>query len=178
MKCPICTHLQTKVIDSRLNQTGDITRRRRQCERCEGRFTTYERVEVVMPVIIKKDGRRENYDHNKVLQGIQKACQKREIPIAKIDQIVRKLETRIQGFGLKELPARVIGQMVMATLKDLDQVAYIRFASVYREFKDMNEFMAELKEPIEEINDDDSLSFPFIDHSAETSSETEGGTRS
>src|SRR5580698_2478400 len=109
MKCPFCNTLDTKVIDSRLNQTGDITRRRRSCPRCEGRFTTYERVEEVMPLVIKKDGRREPYDRPKVLDGLAKACQKRSVPTQKMDELVGKIEKRIQSYGLKEVPSRTIG---------------------------------------------------------------------
>ena len=101
MKCPYCNTLDTKVIDSRLNQIGDITRRRRECPRCEGRFTTYERVEEVMPLVIKKDGRREDYFRPKVLDGIQKACQKRSVPMSKIEELVGRIEKRIQSYGLK-----------------------------------------------------------------------------
>src|SRR3954468_4854038 len=102
MKCPYCTTLDTKVVDSRLNQPGDITRRRRQCLRCEGRFTTYERVEEVMPVLIKKDGRREPYDRAKGLSGVQKACQKRPVTTSKIEELVPNIEKRLQSYGLKE----------------------------------------------------------------------------
>ena len=161
MKCPFCTTLDTKVIDSRLNQTGDITRRRRECPRCEGRFTTYERVEEVMPVVIKKDGRREPYLREKLLSGVQKACQKRSVPLQKIDEMLNQMEKRIQSYGLKEIPARAVGQMLMVELHKLDMVAYVRFASVYREFRDVNEFVAELQEPSAVPQDPQSLAFPF-----------------
>jgi transcriptional repressor NrdR len=147
MKCPFCSTLDTKVIDSRLNQTGDLTRRRRECPKCEGRFTTYERVEEVMPSVVKKDGRREPYDREKVLSGIKKACQKRTVPIQKIEELVSSIEKKIQTYSLKEVPARTIGQMVMVELHQLDKVAYVRFASVYREFRDVEEFVAELQIP-------------------------------
>lgn len=146
MKCPYCSTSDTKVIDSRLNQTGDMTRRRRECPRCEGRFTTYERVEEMMPAVIKKDGRREPYNREKMVAGIQKACQKRSVPMEKIDEAAARIEKRIQTFGLKEVPGRTIGQMVMIELHKLDKVAYVRFASVYREFKDVEEFVAEIQE--------------------------------
>lgn len=123
-----------------------MTRRRRECPRCEGRFTTYERVEEIMPAVIKKDGRREAYIRAKVLDGVQKACQKRSVPVQKMDELVNQIEKRIQGYGLKEVPSRTIGQMVMIELHKLDKVAYVRFASVYREFKDVDEFVAELQE--------------------------------
>src|SRR5687768_14645029 len=120
MKCPYCSASDTKVIDSRLNQTSDITRRRRACLRCEGRFTTYERVEEVMPLVIKKDGRREPYDRAKVLSGLEKACQKRAIPTQKVEEAAGKIEKRIQSYGLKEIPTKTVGQMVMAELHKLD----------------------------------------------------------
>jgi len=160
VKCPYCTTLDTKVIDSRLNQPGDITRRRRECPRCEGRFTTYERVEEVMPSVIKKDGRREPFNRDKIVRGIQKACQKRSIPTAKVEETISKIERRIQSFGLKEIPARTIGQMLMVELHGLDMVAYVRFASVYREFRDVEEFVAELQDP-PVPEDPQSLLFSF-----------------
>ena len=146
MKCPFCAALDTKVIDSRINQTSDITRRRRQCVRCDGRFTTYERVEEVMPLVIKKDGRRETFDRQKILEGINKACQKRSVPMQQIEEAVQRIERKIQSYGLKEMPARTVGQMVMSELHALDKVAYVRFSSVYREFRDVEEFVAELQE--------------------------------
>ncbi len=162
MKCPFCETIQTKVIDSRLNQTQDITRRRRQCERCDGRFTTYERVEEVMPVVTKKDGRREAFIRGKIFDGIQKACQKREITIDQIETILNQIEKRVQSIGLKEIPTKTIGQMVMASLHKLDKVAYIRFASVYREFKDVEDFVAELKENPQILDSKTNLIFPFV----------------
>jgi transcriptional repressor NrdR len=163
MKCPYCSTLETKVIDSRMNQTNELIRRRRECQRCVGRFTTYERVEEVMPVVIKKDGRREPFVRDKIFGGIQKACQKRPITVPEIEKVVQDIEKRVQSFGLKEIPGGAIGQMVMAALHSLDKVAYIRFASVYREFKDVDEFVAELKENPKEIGEDSvSLAFPFV----------------
>jgi transcriptional repressor NrdR len=163
MKCPFCTTLDTKVIDSRINQPGDMIRRRRECPRCEGRFTTYERVEEIMPVVIKKDGRREAYEREKVLSGLQKACQKRSVPVLKIEESVQKIEKRIQSYGLKEIPSRTIGQMIMVELHKLDKVAYVRFASVYREFRDVEEFVAELQGPPPTAQaDDGSLTFSFV----------------
>lgn len=162
MKCPFCSESDTKVIDSRLNQLGDITRRRRECIRCEGRFTTYERVEEVMPVVIKKDGRREPYSREKVFGGIEKACQKRAVPLEKIEQIVEQVQKVIQSYGFKEIPSKTVGQMIMRQLHGLDKVAYVRFASVYREFRDVEEFLAELQEPEHAKQDDPShMSFPF-----------------
>ncbi len=167
MKCPFCTQLDTKVIDSRLNQTGDITRRRRECPRCEGRFTTYERVEELMPMIIKKDGRRESYLREKVLGGIKKACQKRNIPTYKVEEILTRIEKQIQAFGLKELPAKTIGHFVMLELHQLDKVAYIRFSSVYRDFKDVDDFVAELKEPLVQKEEESSLPLFNFQHKVE-----------
>ncbi len=170
MKCPFCSELDTKVIDSRLNQPGDMIRRRRACPRCEARFTTYERVEEVMPVVIKKDGRREPFDRTKILEGVQKACEKRSIPLPKIEELVSGIERRIQSYGLKELPSKSIGQMVMLELHRLDKVAYVRFASVYREFRDVEEFVAELQIPQAPQGDPNSLSFSFTEPSPESSS--------
>ena len=162
MKCPYCSTPETKVVDSRLNQTGDITRRRRECIKCEGRFTTYERVEEVMPVVIKKDGRRETFVREKIFDGIRKACQKRPVTTQQIEAMVNEVEKRIQTFGLKEIPSRTIGQMVMVPLHKMDKVAYVRFSSVYRDFGDVDEFVAELKEGPLEIQDDVSLTFSFV----------------
>lgn len=164
MKCPYCSIPETKVVDSRLNQTGDSTRRRRECLRCEGRFTTYERVEEVMPLVIKKDGRREPFDREKIRKGLQMACTKRVVPTEKIDELITKIEKRIQAEGLKEIPARNVGMMVMNELHDLDKVAYVRFASVYRNFADVDEFLEELKmrAAISSDVDPDVLVFPFV----------------
>ena len=161
MKCPYCNTPESKVVDSRLNQTGDMTRRRRECIRCEGRFTTYERVEEVMPSVIKKDGRREPYSREKILGGLNKALQKRAVTALQMEQLVAKVEKRIQSYGLKEIPAKNIGLMVMRELHRLDKVAYVRFASVYREFRDVEEFMAELQEPPVSQEDPSLLVFPF-----------------
>lgn len=171
MKCPFCANLDTKVIDSRLNQTGDITRRRRECPNCEGRFTTYERVEEVMPLVIKKDGRREPYDREKVLDGIKKACQKRSVATQKVEELVSLIEKRVQSYGLKEVPARTIGHMVMVELHKLDKVAYVRFASVYREFRDVEEFVAELQGPAPRSEDSGSFAFPFVENGPSSDSE-------
>ncbi len=165
MKCPFCSIPETKVIDSRLNQTSDITRRRRECLRCGGRFTTYERVEEVMPLVIKKDGRREPYSRDKGLSGIEKATQKRAIPTQKIEELIHRIEKRIQSYGIKEIPTKNVGQMVMAELHDLDKVSYVRFASVYLEFRDVEEFVAELQEPPVPQGDPALLSFPFVSNS-------------
>lgn len=182
MKCPYCQTTETKVIDSRLNQTSDITRRRRSCPQCEGRFTTYERVEEVMPMIIKKDGRREDFIRGKILGGIEKACQKRSIPTEKIEEIVQRVEKRLQSIGLKEVPSRALGQMIMTELHSLDKVAYIRFASVYREFRDVEEFVAELQDleglTMPSLEDPDLLTFPFANPTAPQNSTPKENTPS
>jgi transcriptional repressor NrdR len=171
MKCPFCSVLDTKVIDSRMNQPGDLIRRRRECPRCEGRFTTYERIEEVMPVVIKKDGRREPFDRAKIIDGLQKACEKRSIPTQKIEDLVRGMERKIQSYGLKEVPTKAVGQMVMAELHSLDKVAYVRFASVYREFRDVEEFVAELQIPQSAHDDPNSLTFSFTGATADGTTE-------
>ena len=145
MKCPYCGHLENKVVDSRLNKENTIIRRRRSCESCGQRFTTYERLEVMMPMLIKKDGRREAYDRYKVVAGLKKACEKRPVSMADIDEFVDSLERELQDMGEREVPTQWIGEKMMEGLARLDEVAYVRFASVYRQFKDINEFMAELK---------------------------------
>ena len=146
MKCPYCGELDNKVIDSRMTKHGNTVRRRREGLDCNRRFTTYERVEQVPMVLVKKDGRRENFDRAKALAGMQKACEKRDISINTLEQFVDELEREIQEIGEKEIPASVVGERVMAKLHELDAVAYVRFASVYREFKDVNDFMLQLKE--------------------------------
>lgn len=146
MKCPYCSSVDNKVIDSRMTKEGDTVRRRRECLGCERRFTTYERVEQPPIVLIKKDGRRESFSRNKVLSGLQKACEKRDISINILEQFVDELERELQETGEKEIPSTVVGERVMNKLHELDDVAYVRFASVYREFKDINDFMSELKD--------------------------------
>lgn len=143
MKCPFCTHEESSVVDSRVS--SETIRRRRECEKCRKRFTTYERVEELSPAIVKKDGRREAFDRLKVASGIQKACEKRPIPREKIDQLVDDIEKELQELGVKEVLATEVGERIMKRLHDLDHVAYVRFASVYRDFKDLNQFMDELQ---------------------------------
>ena len=150
MKCPFCSHLESRVIDSRLSREGDVTRRRRECEECERRFTTYERVEEILPLVVKKDGRRETYDRLKIVTGLKKACEKRPISIETIETIADGIERALQGRGEKEISGAVIGEEVMRHLYDLDKVAYVRFSSVYRSFQDLDEFMSELKDLIRE----------------------------
>jgi transcriptional repressor NrdR len=150
VKCPFCTELENKVIDSRLSNQGAVIRRRRECLGCQRRFTTYERVEEILPMVVKKDGRREGYARAKVLEGLKLACQKRPVSSEQLDEVVDRIERRLQETGDKEVPASVIGEAVMKELSKLDEVAYVRFASVYRSFKDLGEFMSELKELIHE----------------------------
>lgn len=145
MKCPFCGHVENRVVDSRINHQGDITRRRRECEKCSSRFTTYERVEELMPLVIKKDGRRAEFDREKILQGIRLACRKRNISAGELEEMVREVEVRAQMAGVREIPSQELGQFVMEALRKRDKVAYIRFASVYREFKDVDEFLLELQ---------------------------------
>ncbi len=146
MKCPYCGHLENRVVDSRLNKDYTITRRRRMCDACNRRFTTYERLEVTMPMLVKKDGRREVWDRHKVVEGLQKACEKRPVSMEQIDEFVDALERELQDMGEREIPVRLVGERVMEGLRRIDGVAYVRFASVYRQFKDLNEFMVELKQ--------------------------------
>lgn len=148
MKCPHCGNIESKVVDSRLSGEGDIIRRRRECERCNKRFTSYERVEAELPMVIKKDGRRETFDRLKILHGIQKASEKRPIGMETIEGIVKEIEQWAQELGRTEIPSSQIGEKVMEALHPLDEIAYVRFASVYRSFKDLNEFMDELKDAL------------------------------
>lgn len=144
MRCPFCAEQEDKVVDSRVNRDGLLIRRRRECLGCHRRYTTYERVEEVLPVVVKKDGRREPFDRGKILQGLKKACEKRPVPVSVLEEITDRVQKRVQEFGEPEVSSRVIGEEVMAHLHRVDQVAYVRFASVYREFKDVTQFMEEL----------------------------------
>ena len=150
MKCPFCGHLEDKVIDSRLSKEGNAIRRRRECLGCKRRFTTYEAIEDIMPVVIKKDGGRQPFNRQKILQGLNKACEKRPISTAILEGIVDDIERKIHESSEKEIPSSLIGEEVMRRLQNLDDVAYVRFASVYRQFKDINEFMKELKDILDE----------------------------
>jgi len=145
VRCPYCSRLDDKVIDSRTAREGEVIRRRRECLECNRRFTTYERIEENLPVIVKKDNRRETFDRNKVMAGLKKACEKRPISSAALEAAVDRIEKRLQEYGESEVPARVVGEEVMRELHQLDQVAYVRFASVYREFKDIDQFMETIK---------------------------------
>ncbi|HXN06848.1 MAG TPA: transcriptional regulator NrdR [Nitrospiria bacterium] len=146
MRCPFCSHVEDKVVDSRLSREGEVIRRRRECLSCERRYTTYERVEGNSPMVIKKDGRREMFERQKILQGMKKACEKRPISVTTIEEAVSQIEKKFQETGEAEIPSHLIGEEVMRKLNELDPVAYVRFASVYREFKDISEFMNELKD--------------------------------
>ena len=145
MKCPYCGEVDNKVIDSRLSKDASVIRRRRECIDCTRRFTTYEHIEEIPIMIIKKDGRREIFSREKVRSGIQRACEKRNISMNLIEEFIDELERDLRETGEKELPASAIGEKIMGKLHELDDVAYVRFASVYREFKDVNDFFAELK---------------------------------
>lgn len=145
MKCPYCGNPDTRVIDSRPAEDGSSIRRRRSCDTCGKRFTTYEKVETIPLIVIKKDNNRGQYDRGKIEKGILQACYKRPVPAEVIRKTVEQIETEIFNREEKEIPSKVIGEIVMHKLKDLDEVAYVRFASVYREFKDVNTFMEELK---------------------------------
>lgn len=146
MKCPFCISLDNKVIDSRLSKDGSVVRRRRECIECHRRFTTHERVEEMLPVVIKKNGRREIFDRGKILSGVQKACSNLPISVDAIEELVDRVERYFQDKGDKEIDCTEIGEVVMRELNQLNPVAYVRFASVYRQFKDITEFMTEIKE--------------------------------
>jgi transcriptional repressor NrdR len=148
VKCPFCAHGENKVIDSRISKDGDAIRRRRECVGCGNRFTTYEFVEEVLPVVVKKDGRREPFDRTKIRSGIKKACEKRPISTDAIEILADQVERACQEFQGKEISSSAIGEKVMRELQTLDGVAYVRFASVYREFRDVSDFLDELKDLI------------------------------
>ncbi|MBK8169191.1 MAG: transcriptional repressor NrdR [Sandaracinaceae bacterium] len=153
MKCPFCGDLDNKVIDSRLSGAGEVTRRRRECESCARRYTTYERVEEILPLIIKKDDRREPFDRVKILGGLRRAVEKRPISAEALERFVDTIERELNESGEKEVTSSFIGEKVMQHLRDLDQVAYVRFASVYRSFKDIHEFMDELSHLLKKPGD-------------------------
>ena len=145
MKCPFCAHLDDKVVDSREGRAGDLIRRRRECLKCGKRFTTYERIDEIPYMVIKKDGRREKFDRHKILQGLLRACEKRPVPTAKLEALVDDAERFVNEAKDRERTTSEIGEQLMVRLKKLDKVAYVRFASVYLDFKDVKEFMSELK---------------------------------
>jgi transcriptional repressor NrdR len=145
VKCPFCSHLDDKVIDSREARVGDLIRRRRECLNCKRRFTTYERIDEIPYMVIKKDGRREKFERQKILQGLLKACEKRPVPVGKLEAIVNEAEGFVSEAPERERTTKEMGELLMSRLKKLDKVAYVRFASVYLDFKDVKEFMDELK---------------------------------
>lgn len=146
MKCPFCGAAEDRVVDSRLSKDNTVIKRRRECESCKKRFTTHERIEESLPLVVKKDGRREAFDRVKIIGGLQKACEKRPVAITEIEQFVDELEQDIQRSGEREIPSNKIGEIIMTKLQKLDEVAYVRFASVYRSFRDISEFMSELQD--------------------------------
>lgn len=146
MKCPFCGHLQDRVVDSRESREGDAIRRRRECLGCNRRFTSYERIDEIPYMVIKKDGRREEFDRQKIMSGLLKACEKRPVSVMQLETIVNEFESFVQETNERERSTQEIGEMVMERLRKLDKVAYVRFASVYLDFKDIKEFMAELRE--------------------------------
>jgi transcriptional repressor NrdR len=146
MRCPFCKEPEDKVIDSRESQEGAVTRRRRECLNCKRRFTTYERVEELTPLVVKKDGRREAFDRDKALSGLKRACEKRPVSMQQLEAVIDELERKLQETGDKEVPSSLLGEELMRRLRLLDEVAYVRFASVYRSFRDIGEFLSELQE--------------------------------
>jgi transcriptional repressor NrdR len=145
MKCPFCNHLEDKVVDSRETKEGDTIRRRRECLGCERRYTTYERIDEVPYMVIKKDGRREKFDRQKVLGGLLKACEKRPVSMAKLSELVNQVESKVSDSPDREISTTEIGEYLMENLRELDKIAYVRFASVYRDFQDEQAFFNELK---------------------------------
>ena len=145
MRCPFCGNTEDRVVVSRESREGDVIRRRRECLRCERRFTSYERIDEIPYMVIKKDGRREAFDRQKVMSGLLVACEKRPVPVAKLEGIVNQVEKYVQDSCDRERPTEKIGEFIMKRLKEIDKVAYVRFASVYLEFKDVSEFMSELR---------------------------------
>ena len=150
MRCPYCDHSESKVIDSRESKNGLTIRRRRECLECKKRFTTYEKIEEIPYMVIKKDGRRQRFESQKIMAGLLKACEKRPVPVAKLEEVVEEIENKLQEMSEKEISTVNIGQYVMQKLKILDKVAYVRFASVYREFRDVLEFKKELETLLKE----------------------------
>lgn len=150
MKCPFCAHLEDKVVDSREGKDGRVIRRRRECLKCERRFTSYERIDEIAFMVVKKDESREAYDRNKLLAGLRRACEKRPVSSAALEAVADKVEGILQESAEREIPTRVVGETVMEALRGLDSVAYVRFASVYRQFQDIDQFMRELKGILEQ----------------------------
>ena len=153
MKCPFCGHVEDKVVDSRESKEGGSIRRRRECTQCEKRFTTYERIDEIPYMVVKKDGRREKFERQKVLNGLLHACEKRPVSIGKLEQIVNEAEAAVIDSSERERTTKEIGEIIMSRLKHIDKVAYVRFASVYLDFKDIREFMEELKDLLDTKHD-------------------------
>ena len=145
MKCPFCAHLEDKVVDSRESKEGDVIRRRRECLACGKRFTSYERIDQIPHLVVKKDGRRERFDREKVLAGLLKACEKRPVPVKSLEAVADRVESMVHESPDREVPSDQVGEFLMERLRELDKVAFVRFASVYRDFKDVDQFMASLK---------------------------------
>jgi transcriptional repressor NrdR len=145
MRCPFCGHIEDKVVDSRESREGDAIRRRRECLKCGRRFTSYERLEEVPILIVKKDGRREAFDRQKLLRGIMSACQKRPVPLARLEEVAGDIQSRLMELPDREVASRQLGELVMDALKNIDSVAYVRFASIYRDFKDLPDFVKALE---------------------------------
>lgn len=145
MKCPFCDYMESKVVDSRPTDEGSTIRRRRECVECKHRFTTYEKIEEIPLIVVKKDGNRESYDRSKMMHGIIRACEKRPVAFQQIEDMAKQIEKKLYNSMEKEIASNYIGELVMFGLRELDEVAYVRFASVYRQFKDINTFMDELK---------------------------------
>lgn len=150
MKCPYCLYYESKVVDSRPTEEGQAIRRRRECIKCSKRFTTYEKIEEIPLIVVKKDGNRQSYDRNKLLNGIIKSCEKRPVSVSVIEKMVDEIEKKLYNSLEREVTSVEIGEMIMNKLKDIDEVSYVRFASVYRQFKDLNSFMDELKKILDE----------------------------
>jgi transcriptional repressor NrdR len=146
VKCPFCAHIEDKVVDSRESKEGDVIRRRRECLSCSRRFTSYERIDQIPHLVVKKDGRRERFDREKVMAGLLRACEKRPVGTNRLEEIVNEIEAQVADSPDREIPSKQVGEILMARLRDLDKVAYVRFASVYLDFKDVKEFMDELKD--------------------------------
>ena len=145
MKCPFCSHIEDKVVDSRESKEGEVIRRRRECLSCSKRFTSYERIDQIPHLVVKKDGRRERFDRDKIMSGLLKACEKRPVAVKSLETIVDQVESMMHESPDREVSADQIGESLMEKLRDLDKVAFVRFASVYRDFKDVDQFMATLK---------------------------------
>ena len=163
MRCPFCSQIEDKVVDTRPSDNENVIRRRRECAGCGRRFTTYERIDEILPVVVKKDGRREPFDRLKIVGGLRKACTKRPVPVEELEQVVDRIERELEGSGEKEIPSSRVGDAVMAALRDIDDVAYVRFASVYWPFRDLAELQAELKNLVERRGKEVTVKFSAAD---------------